>query len=148
MTIQQHPLADIERLIITAQHALDQQRYEQFANYFHAAGKLYRPTSETPIVGPLAIAEAYQKNPSDRVNRHLLTNIFVTLTAKDTASAITYVNLYSADTGAIEKPVFGFPVQRCLVGEFYDQFIYQHPDWKIAERRAVFVLNTNHQDQV
>ena len=142
-------LTAIEYTLVHALHALDQKRYIDFAQHFSTGAALFRPTSDTPLLGHDAIIQAYQGNPPQRINRHILSNLSVTLTDDNSASALSYVTLYSADVTETDdgepedKPVFGYRVQRVLVGEFHDQLAYIDQQWKITERRALFTHNAS-----
>ena len=132
----------IEQAIISSQHALDQRRFDLFADYFALDGKLYRPTSDVPLVGRNEIRTSYEKTPRDRINRHLVSNISISLEGDYEARALSYVVLYSAEQKTHDKPVFGYNASRCLLGEFHDMWVYQLDRWLIGERKAVFTINT------
>lgn len=134
----------IEREIISAQHELDQRQYENFVQYFTEGGKLFRPTSDEPLVGRKSILESYKANPANRCNRHIISNVMVTMKGERQAMAVTYVTVYSADTTDEPRPVFGYPLSRCLLGEYHDQWEKHGQQWLLAERKAVFTLNTMH----
>ncbi|GAB3098034.1 nuclear transport factor 2 family protein [Aestuariicella hydrocarbonica] len=131
----------IERAIKAAQYALDQKDLVTFANYFTEDGKLFRPTSKDPVCGRDAIIAVYQNNPSERLNRHLLSNVHVTHMAEGVAHSVSYVTLYSATQTAHEKPVTGWPLQRALVGEYHDTWRRTSDQWLLSERRALFSIN-------
>ena len=131
----------IEQAIISSQHALDQRRFDLFADYFALDGKLYRPTSSTPLDGRNEIRASYEQTPKDRINRHLISNISISLKSDYEASALSYVVLFSADPIRHDKPVFGYNASRVLLGEFHDEWIYKLDRWLISERRAVFTIN-------
>lgn len=131
----------IERDIKAAQYALDQKDLVTFANCFTEDGKLFRPTSTEPVCGRDAIIAAYQSNPSERLNRHLVSNVHVTHIEADSASSVSYVLVYSATTSNEDKPVFGWPMQRALLGEYHDIWQRVSGQWLLAERRALFSIN-------
>lgn len=131
----------IHRLVLDAQHALDTKAFDEFVQLFVPEGRLYRPTTPEPLVGREAILQAYRSNPSNRLNRHLVTNQRVTLLSETEAHSLAYVTLYSSEAGEREAEVFGAPVHRSLVGEYHDRCVLTDDGWRLQERRAVFVLN-------
>ncbi|HEU4618030.1 MAG TPA: nuclear transport factor 2 family protein, partial [Gammaproteobacteria bacterium] len=85
----------------------------------------------------------YRARPAERITRHLCTNILIHVESAKSARGSTYVILYSADaTGASDKR-FGLTSEpRKLLGEFDDRFALTEDGWRIAERRARFVMHT------
>ncbi len=131
----------IEDLLHTAQHALDEKDYPGFARLFTENGRLYRPTTPDPLVGPEAILASYAQNPANRFNRHLITNLRVEPASANEARAHAYVTLLSTEEGDKVTDTFGTPAHRCLVGEFHDHCIRTEQGWRFLERRAEFTLN-------
>ncbi|EAR08636.1 nuclear transport factor 2 family protein [Reinekea blandensis] len=130
----------IERALVSAQYNLDQRDFNRFTEHFSEQGKLYRPTSATPLIGREEIAAAYAKNPAERFNRHTISNVFVSDISDNAAHSIAYVTLYSASQNEGGKPTFGWPVQRCLIGEYHDHWQRNGETWLITERRALFTI--------
>lgn len=141
MNNNEHAQWQVNRAIVAAQHALDQGDYSAFANHFMEDGQLFRPTSTDPLVGRDAIRAAYEKNPTDRLSRHVISNVQVTLLDDTEANAISYVMLYSTTQTADDKPVFGWPVERVLLGEYHDHWIRKFDQWLLAKRHALFTMN-------
>lgn len=137
----------IEQAIISAQYHLDQREFTRFSEHFVEQGKLFRPTSETPIEGRAAIVAAYLKNPPERFNRHTLSNVFVKDISDNHAQSVAYVTLYSASQRDEEKPIFGWPAQRCLLGEYHDVWQRHGDEWLLSERRALFTINVTEEPQ-
>lgn len=131
----------IEDLILITGHCIDRKEFQNLVHCFHPEGKLFRPTSPEPLVGPAAIAESYGKNPPDRLNRHLVSNIRIRIDSTTEAWADSYVTLYSSDDGERASDLFGAPLHRCLIGEFHDHCVRTEVGWRILERRAEFTLN-------
>ncbi|MHA7879597.1 MAG: nuclear transport factor 2 family protein [Saccharospirillum sp.] len=131
----------VSRLIFDLVHYTDTRDYGRFAALFTPDAKLHRPTSTEPLNGREAIAEAYRKTPAERVNRHLVSNLRVQVESANSARATAYVTLYSSDQSERVDEPFGAPVGRCLVGEFHDHAVLTDEGWRLAERRAVFVMH-------
>ncbi|MFC3851280.1 nuclear transport factor 2 family protein [Salinispirillum marinum] len=133
----------LENLIKASVHCVDTRDYLAFGALFALDGRLYRPTSPEPIVGPEAIAKAYAQTPPNRFNRHLVTNVLITNLTADRATVQSYVLLFSTEDAAAVAQPFGAPVARALVGEFADQCMLTPDGWRLHERRAAFTLNMN-----
>ena len=131
----------VEDLVIEAQNALDDRDFGRFAALFVDNGRLYRPTTPDPVVGPEAIRDSYGKNPPNRFNRHLITNFRIDIHSSVEVKARAYVTLMSTEAGDQVADVFGAPVHRCLVGEFHDHCVRTRNGWRFQERRAEFTLN-------
>lgn len=131
----------VEDLIIRTGKAIDSKQFQALEHCFHSEGKLYRPTTAEPLVGPEAIAASYAGNPPDRLNRHLVSNLSVIVQSPTEARSHCYVTLYSSEAGDAVTEVFGAPLHRCLVGEFNDVCVKTDAGWRILERRAAFTLN-------
>lgn len=130
----------VETLIIETGKTIDTKDFQALYQCFHAQAELYRPTTADPLVGPAAIAASYEQNPAKRLNRHLVSNLSVTIESAVEARAHCYVTLYSSDDGDQVDAVFGAPLHRCLVGEFHDRCVKTDAGWRILERRASFTL--------
>lgn len=133
--------SQIENAIIASQNALDQGDVVTFSNYFAEEGRLVRPAASDPICGRDAIMAAYQNNPPERLNRHVISNVQVNRVDEHEANSISYVTLYSATQTDQPKPVFGWPVERILLGEYHDRWRYRSGQWLLLERRAFFSIN-------
>ncbi|EFI59108.1 MULTISPECIES: nuclear transport factor 2 family protein [Comamonas] len=112
----------------------------RFSQLFAEDAVLQRPNGE-PLEGRSAIAAAYQKRPTGRMSRHLLTNILVEMHGADTASAHSQVLLWSCDDSE-PVTVHGRKAHaRQLLGEFNDHFCRTaEGHWLIARREARFVM--------
>jgi hypothetical protein len=128
-----------QRLVLWAAMLSDAQRHEEFAALFTDDGVLVRPGAE-PLRGRSAIVESYRYKPTDRITRHLVSNILVELDTDTSARALSYVTLWSGSAGDPAGP-FGRPAQpRQAVGEFVDTFAWTHEGWRISSREARFML--------
>lgn len=129
------------RLVIESIAANDRQDYDAFAALFTSDGLLHRPSGE-PLRGPDEIAASYRLRPTSRITRHVCTNILVHVDSQYSARATSYVVLYGADAAQIGGS-FGVKCEsRTLIGELEDEFRRTPVGWRIAERRARFVMHT------
>jgi SnoaL-like protein len=134
--------ASCERLVLDFAFFSDQKENEALAELFTQDGTMTRPSGET-LAGRAAILKEYQSRPAARITRHLCTNIRIVVESENRAHGLTYALVYSAL--AIEPPLqhFGVKVEpRQLIGEFEDEFVRTDDGWKIASRRARFVMHT------
>ncbi|HEX7082160.1 MAG TPA: nuclear transport factor 2 family protein [Gammaproteobacteria bacterium] len=129
------------RLVLESVAANDRQDYEAFADLFTSDGLLHRP-SGPPLVGRDEIIDSYRSRPRNRMTRHVCSNIIVTAESTATARGLTYVVLYSADALRAEGPFGAKCDPRTLIGELEDAFRLTASGWRIAERRARFVMHT------
>lgn len=129
------------RLVLESVAANDRQDYEAFAALFTSDGLLHRPNGE-PLCGRDEIIESYRTRPRNRITRHICTNILVQADSPQSARGTTYVILYSADSLQSVKHFGAKCDPRTLIGELEDQFRLTMDGWRIAERRARFVMHT------
>lgn len=84
------------------------------------------------LVGPTAIRNVIAERPGNRVIRHHLSNIVVTLESPDRAGSKAYYSVYvhegSAKPGRIDGPE--------RVGDYYAQYLKTSDGWRIALLRA------------
>ena len=129
------------RLVLESVAANDRHDYETFADCFTSDGLLHRPAGD-PLCGRDEIIDSYRVRPASRITRHICTNIVVRVESPLSARGITYVTLYAAD-GAQAGGSFGVKCDpRTLIGELEDRFELTAAGWRIAERRARFVMHT------
>ena len=129
------------RLVLESVAANDRQDYEAFADFFTSDGLLHRPAGD-PLCGREEIIDSYRVRPASRITRHICTNILIRVESAVSARGTTYVTLYAAD-GAQAGGSFGVKCDpRTLIGELEDRFELTASGWKIAERRARFVMHT------
>lgn len=129
------------RLVIESIVANDRQDYEAFAALFTTDGLLHRPSGE-PLCGYDEILESYRTRPRNRITRHVCTNLLVQVESAHAARGTTYVVLYSADSLQSDKHFGAKCDSRVLIGELEDRFKLTMDGWRIAERRASFVMHT------
>jgi len=131
-----------ERIILDFAYFSDRQDYEALAALFTRDGTMVRPTGD-PLVGRDAILKSYQSRPSGRMTRHICTNIRISVESADRARGITYAIVYSANAHERHEAHFGLKADSGqLVGEFEDEFVRTEEGWRIASRRARFVMHT------
>jgi ketosteroid isomerase-like protein len=125
--------------ILRATAATDANDAAAFARCFTDEAVLERPNT-APVTGRDAIREVYARRPPDRLTRHLVTNILVEAQGPDAARATSLVLLWSGSThdtiGPQGRPADG----RQVVGEFHDELARGPDGWRIARRKALFVL--------
>ena len=130
-----------ERLVVDFAYFSDRQEYESMAALFTPDGTMQRPSGDA-LVGRAAIQQAYESRGPGRITRHICTNIRITVESADRARGLTYAIVYSATAGHPPSGHFGIPADaRHLVGEFEDKFVLTAEGWRIASRRARFVMH-------
>lgn len=121
-----------ERLVIDFVHRLDLGEPASVAELFTEDGLWEWPAGDRLIKGREALREYFGARPADRLSRRMMSNILVTVTTPDTATATSYFTTYRVDgyAGGLVPP--GPPVQ---VGHYEDTFRGQ-PDgtWLLASR--------------
>lgn len=131
-------------LIIQAAHLQDSRDLAGFAACFAPDGMLVRPGGE-PLAGPSAIEAAYRARDPQRITQHLVMNQRVEAFEPSPSGALqarvhSKVLLWSSHESKELTPKGrqAEPLQQ--IGEFEDTLICQAGQWRIAERRASFVL--------
>jgi SnoaL-like domain len=124
-----------ERLIIDFVRRLDLGEPGSVAELFTPDGVWEWPAGERRVAGREALRHYFGTRPADRLSRRLMTNILVTVTAPDTANAISYLTTYRVDgyVGGMLPP--RLPVN---VGHYEDTFRKAGGDWLLA-RRVTFL---------
>jgi ketosteroid isomerase-like protein len=141
-------MTELERMLIAqacretvlrASAAVDANDAAAFAGFFTDTGVLERPNA-APVSGRDAIREAYAQRPAQRLTRHLVTNTVVDIDGPDSAQARSLVLLWAGNTNDTVGPQ-GRPAEgRQVVGEFHDELAHTPQGWRIARRKALFVL--------
>lgn len=111
----------------------DAGRYEELSQLFATEGRFARPTAQDDYtVGREAIRASFEARRSDRVSRHLLSNILIEQTGQNSAQGTAYARLVTgspenrADLGLKANPVE-------LIGDYRVKFIREGDQWLIAE---------------
>ncbi|WP_328871016.1 nuclear transport factor 2 family protein [Streptomyces sp. NBC_00287] len=121
-----------ERLLIDFVHRLDLGEPASVAELFTEDGIWEWPAGDRRIKGRKALREYFGARPADRLSRRLMSNILVTVTSPDTATATSYFTTYRVDGFAGGLVPAGPPVQ---VGHYMDSF-RRSPDggWLLSAR--------------
>src|SRR5215510_649297 len=136
-----------ERLVMDFAFFSDQQDYESLAGLFTPDGVMQRPSGD-PLVGRTAIIQSYRSRGAGRLTRHICTNTRITVESEDRARGTTYAVVFSANAAQSPEAHFGIKADpRQLIGEFEDEFVLSEDGWRIASRRARFVMNYQLQGQ-
>ena len=131
-----------ERLVLNLAYFSDNQDYDALAALFTPDGKMVRPAGDV-LFGQAAIIQSYRSRPPGRITRHICTNIRITVDSADHARGITYAIVYSGSANEPPEAHFGVKLDaRHLIGEFEDEFVLTVEGWRIASRRARFVMHT------
>ncbi|MFE6819453.1 nuclear transport factor 2 family protein [Streptomyces sp. NPDC057677] len=120
-----------ERLVITFVHRLDLGDPGSVAELFTRDGTWQWPADGRHITGRDALRVYFGSRPADRLSRRICTNVLVTVTSADTATATTYFTTYRVDgySGGLVPP--RPPVQ---VGHYEDTFLKVDGTWLLATR--------------
>jgi uncharacterized protein (TIGR02246 family) len=130
-----------ERLVLDFAHFSDHHNPDALVSLFTPDGRMERPSGDV-LVGREAILKSYRARPAGRVTRHVCTNIRITVESADRALGLTYAIVYAANANKPPDGHFGIPAEpRQLVGEFEDEFLRTEEGWRIASRRARFVMH-------
>ncbi|GAB1391440.1 hypothetical protein MASR1M6_36220 [Rubrivivax sp.] len=127
-------------LIERSARCVDDGDARAFAELFTENAILVRPSGQA-LQGREAIFQTYAGRPPERITRHLVCNVVITLDAIDRASARSDVLFWSGSANAADSPS-GRPADaRQLVGAFADTLVRgTDGGWRIQRREASFVL--------
>jgi hypothetical protein len=88
------------------------------------------------------ILSSFEARPSERVGRHLITNIVIDVLDSSTAKGICYAALYSGTAGVMAEK-FGLQAQASqFIGEYEDDFVLTDQGWKFAQRKGRIIFST------
>ncbi|WP_327256616.1 nuclear transport factor 2 family protein [Streptomyces sp. NBC_01244] len=120
-----------ERLIIEFVRRLDLGDPSSVADLFTPDGTWRWPAGDRLITGREALRDYFGARPEDRLSRRMCTNILVTVTTPDTATATAYFSTYRVDgySGGLVPP--RPPTQ---VGHYEDAFRKVDGSWLLATR--------------
>ncbi|MFF4831474.1 nuclear transport factor 2 family protein [Streptomyces sp. NPDC001315] len=122
-----------ERLILDFVHRLDLGEPPSVAELFTEDGTWAWPEGERLVEGRDALRAYFGSRPADRLSRRLMSNIRVTVTSPETATATSYFATYRLDGYAGGTVPAGPPVQ---VGHYEDTFAFCRTDdrWLLSSR--------------
>ncbi|KUN05078.1 hypothetical protein AQI95_16365 [Streptomyces yokosukanensis] len=122
-----------ERLVVDFVHRLDLGEPATVAALFAEDGawEWPPPGDGRRIEGREALGAYFGSRPADRLSRRLMSNVLVTVTGPDTASAVSYFSTYRIDGHRGDMVPAGPPVQ---VGHYEDVFRRIDGTWLIASR--------------
>lgn len=117
-----------ERLIKRFAVLNDENRYEEMVQMFTEDGSFARPSQpENLISGRQALLESFQSRPL-RLSRHFISNVVVDIKSETTATALSYVLLFTSEADAKEASA------PYLFGRFKDRFKCVNGEWLFAQR--------------
>lgn len=129
-----------QRLIHCAAAHVDAGDYAAFCGLFTSDGVLERPDGSI-LRGPSDILAAYQRRPAHRQTLHVISNTRFVDVSENGARGISLVTLWACDRKT-ESGSLGRSVEQALVlGEFDDLFCRVGAEWRIAQRRARFLMH-------
>ncbi len=120
------------RLVIDFAHRLDLGEPASVAELFVEDGTWQWPGGERLVTGRDALRAYFGSRPADRLSRRMMSNVLVTVTSSDTATATSYFTTYRVDGHPGGTVPAGPPVQ---VGHYDDAF-RRTPDgtWLLTSR--------------
>jgi hypothetical protein len=110
-----------ERLVLGFVHRLDLGEPGSVAELFTEDGSWEWPAGDRLVKGREALRQYFASRPADRLSRRMMSNVLVTATTPDTATATSYFTTYRVDghDGGTDPVPPGPPVQ---VGHYEDTF--------------------------
>jgi uncharacterized protein (TIGR02246 family) len=128
-------------VVVRAAAGVDAGDADRLAMLFTEDAVLVRPGAE-PLRGRAAIRHAYAQRPSERITRHLLTNVRVDVESPTHARVHSLVLLWTGSSTDADGPSGRVAHPRQSVGEFDDRLLRDaHGVWLIQRRDARFVLH-------
>ncbi|MFC9929920.1 nuclear transport factor 2 family protein [Streptomyces sp. NPDC127190] len=122
-----------ERVILDFVHRLDLGEPATVAELFTEDGvwEWPAPGDGRRSEGRAALRAYFGSRPADRLSRRFMSNVLVTLTGPDTATAVSYFATYRVDGYHGEMIPAGPPVQ---IGHYEDTFRRVDGEWLLAHR--------------
>ncbi|MFF4038500.1 nuclear transport factor 2 family protein [Streptomyces sp. NPDC001816] len=120
-----------ERLILDFVHRLDLGEPSSVAELFTEGGSWAWPEGGRRVEGREALREYFGSRPADRLSRRLMSNVLVTVTSPDTATATSYFSTYRVDGFQGGLVPAEPPVQ---VGHYEDTFRRVDGRWLLETR--------------
>jgi ketosteroid isomerase-like protein len=129
------------RVLLKSMSTFDDRDFKAFADLFTVDAVFVRANQPSePLVGREAILVALNARPTDRLTRHLCTNIEIEVLDASRAKGRCYLLSFSTST-SLPDHVGGRPadsIQR--MGEYHDQYVRTAEGWKIARRDGKVVM--------
>lgn len=134
----EHLLAEraCERLILDFVHRLDLGEPASVADLFTEDGSWAWPAGDRVIRGREALRRYFGARPAGRVSRRLMSNIRVTVTSSDTATATSYFTTHRVEEHPGDMLPAGPPYQ---VGHYEDAFRRQSDGTWLLAARTLFL---------
>lgn len=125
---------DCHKLALRFTALTDAQEYDALAGIFTEDALFARPTDpDNPVRGRDNILAAFKERPTNKITRHLITNVAIDVHTADRAAGRMYATLYTGDTAnEAEHGIQAAPKQ--FVGEFFDEYVRTEDGWRIAKR--------------
>ncbi|OIK03532.1 nuclear transport factor 2 family protein [Streptomyces monashensis] len=122
-----------ERLITDFVHRLDLGEPAGVAGLFTEDGvwEWPPPGDGRRVAGRQALGEYFASRPADRLSRRFMSNVLVTVTGPDTATAVSYFATYRVDGHDGGTVPAGPPVQ---IGTYEDSFRRADSRWLLDHR--------------
>ncbi|MFE1307965.1 nuclear transport factor 2 family protein [Streptomyces sp. NPDC058755] len=120
-----------ERLILDFVHRLDLGEPSSVAELFTEDGSWAWPEGARRVEGREALREYFGSRPADRLSRRLMSNVLVTVTSPDTATATSYFSTHRVDGHRGGLVPAEPPVQ---VGHYEDAFRRIDGRWLLETR--------------
>jgi hypothetical protein len=120
-----------ERLVLDFVRRLDLGEPASVAELFTEDGSWEWPEGDRLIKGREALREYFGGRPAGRLSRRVMSNVLVTLTSPDRATATAYFTTYRVDGHTGGMVPAGPPVQ---VGHYEDTFRKVDGAWQLASR--------------
>ncbi|MES2415193.1 MAG: nuclear transport factor 2 family protein [Pseudomonadota bacterium] len=132
--------AACQQVMYNAAAFVDANNYEAFCGMFMPQGTLQRPDGSV-LNGREAILAAYRSRPVHRMSLHVISNTRFGDVSENGCRATSLVTLWAADSRTEAGPQGRAVEQSLVLGEFEDSFALDGSDWRIASRKARFLMH-------
>jgi hypothetical protein len=132
------------RLLLRSIRLFDRKEWRGYAELFAPDGVFVRANQpQEPLQGRSAIQAALESRPTDRLTRHLCTNVEIEVVDSTRAKGSCYLVLFSATETSTEKPLIGLPADTGQkIGEYADDYVRIEEGWRIARRVGRLTMYT------
>lgn len=126
-----------ERLVYDFAEYIDTRQYALLDQLFDEQAVYSRPVDpKTVIVGLANIRKVFEGRPTNRVGRHLCSNVRIDVLSPTRAKGSCRVELVGASAEQEPHPQFGLKADQRLVGGYEDEFVKTAAGWRFASRRG------------